>query len=154
MYIMYNIILFLFFFFLPILSCLCLTIMIITTENSENLKHELGVICFLSYWYNGGSCFYWWTCHMFFVEHVAEVKYKSFFSTILNAFFVVMPQSHNFMWTHAFMSTLTEPAEWCSHHPELLFSLRSLPGWTDHIRHTWKLMLNTGAKWPFHQSLM
>lgn len=58
----------------------------ITTENSENLKHEHGVICFLSCWYYGGSCFYWCMCHMFFMAHAAEVKDERFFSTILHAF--------------------------------------------------------------------
>lgn len=123
----------------------------ITTENSENLKHEHGVICFLSCWYYGGSCFYWCMCHMFFMAHAAEVKDERFFSTILHAFPLSCP---NHTTSCELMSTPTEPAEWCSHHPELLFSLRSLPGWTDHMRHTWRLMLNTGAKWPFHQSLM
>lgn len=58
----------------------------IIIEKSENLKHEHGVMCFLSCWYYGGSCFYWCMCHIFFMAHVAEVKDESFFSTILHAF--------------------------------------------------------------------
>ncbi len=65
----------------------------ITTKNSENLKHGHVVIWFLSCWYYGGSCFYWFMCHMFFMTHAAEVKDESFFSTILHAFPLSCPNN-------------------------------------------------------------